>query len=140
MIDIKIGRKIVRTLKDKELAEKILEFESYKGVIDEYSKLLKDLKETISLKAKDLLKDKNEATLTFIVKDTCVKVTFGWNTSISDEKKLKEILADRFDDLVVTKVSYALSERLKEMSLDDDGIKECISVKEKAPAVTLAKV
>ena len=59
--------------------------------------------------------------------------------NISDEVTLTELLGDRFDDLVTTKVSYSPTQKLKEMSLQDDGLKKCLTVKEKAPTVTIVK-
>ena len=66
-------------------------------------------------------------------------MAFGWDINISDEATLTELLGDRFDDLVTTKVSYTPTSKLKEMSLQDDGLKKCLTVKEKAPAVTIVK-
>ena len=59
------------------------------------------------------------------------------NTIFSIDKK--HINNDRFDDLVTTKVSYTPTAKLKEMSLQDDGLKKCLTVKEKAPTVTIVK-
>lgn len=90
-------------------------------------------------KAKDILKDKDKASLTFLNEDKAVKVSFSWDININDEATLTELLGDRFDDLVTTKIAYTPTAKLKEMSLQDDGIKQCLSIKEKQPQVSIVK-
>ena len=138
-IEIKIGKKVVDTKKDKALLESIKSFIETKKELDLQTGKLKTIKDEICSKAKVFLKDADETTVTLIAGENSVKVAFGWDINISDEATLTELLGDRFDDLVTTKVSYAPTAKLKEMSLIDDGLKQCLTVKEKAPTVTIAK-
>ena len=138
-IDIKIGKNVVGNRKDKGLQEAISSFVELKKEIDLQNENLKAVKEVIVAKAKEILKDVDETGVTLIAGDESVKVAFGWDINISDEATLTELLGDRFDDLVTTKVSYTPTAKLKEMSLQDDGLKKCLTVKEKAPTVTIAK-
>lgn len=138
-IDIKIGKNVVGNRKDKGLQEAISSFVELKKEIDLQNENLKAVKEVIVAKAKEILKDVDETGVTLIAGDESVKVAFGWDINISDEATLTELLGDRFDDLVTTKVSYTPTAKLKEMSLQDDGLKKCLTVKEKAPTVTIVK-
>ena len=138
-IEIKIGKKVVDTKKDEALLESIKSFIETKKELDLQTGKLKTIKDEICSKAKVLLKDADETTVTLIAGEDSLKVAFGWDINISDEATLTELLGDRFDDLVTTKVSYTPTSKLKEMSLQDDGLKKCLTVKEKAPTVTIAK-
>ena len=138
-IEIKIGKKVVDTKKDKALLESIKSFIETKKELDLQTGKLKTIKDEICSKAKEILKDVDETGVTLIAGDDSVKVAFGWDINISDEATLTELLGDRFDDLVTTKVSYTPTAKLKEMSLQDDGLKKCLTVKEKAPTVTIVK-
>lgn len=136
-LDIKLKGKVVESRIDTKLCETIKKFVDLKKVIEAQEKELKALKDEIVHEAKEFLKDKEEATVTFDVLDDSVKVAFAWDMSIVNEAQLMEILGARFDDLVKTKISYSPTENLKEMINADDGLKECIKIKEKAPAVTI---
>lgn len=139
IIDIKIGKNVVGNRKDKGLQEAISSFVQLKKEIDLQNENLKAVREVLVAKAKEILKDVDETGVTLIAGDDSVKVAFGWDINISDEATLTELLGDRFDDLVTTKVSYTPTAKLKEMSLQDDGLKKCLTVKEKAPTVTIVK-
>lgn len=138
-VDIKIGKKVVESKIDAKLEEAIRNFIEIKKEIDLNNELLKAIKEDIVKEAKEVLKSVDETGVTLIAGDNSVKVAFGWDINISDEATLTELLGDRFDDLVTTKVSYTPTAKLKEMSLQDDGLKKCLTVKEKAPTVTIVK-
>ncbi len=138
-VDIKIGKSIAKNIEDKSLLEAIKSFVETKKELDLQTGKLKTIKDELCLKAKEILKDVDETGVTLIAGDNSVKVAFGWDINISDEATLTELLGDRFDDLVITKVSYTPTSKLKEMSLQDDGLKKCLTVKEKAPTVTIAK-
>ncbi|MCT7613504.1 hypothetical protein N5U20_09825 [Aliarcobacter butzleri] len=138
-VDIKIGKKVVESKIDAKLEEAIRNFVEIKKEIDLNNELLKAIKEDIVKEAKEVLKSVDETGVTFVAGNNSLKVAFGWDINISDEATLTELLGDRFDDLVTTKVSYSPTQKLKEMSLQDDGLKKCLTVKEKAPTVTIAK-
>lgn len=138
-IDVKIGKKVIDTKKDKALSEALVSFVELKSEIALLDEKLKASKDVILAKSKEILKNMDETTVTLITGEVNVKVSFGWDVNISDETTLTELLGDRFDDLVTTKVSYAPTSKLKEMSLDDDAIKMCLTIKEKAPTVAIAK-
>jgi len=139
MVHIKIGKKVVESKIDAKLEEAIRNFVEIKKEIDLNNELLKAIKEDIVKEAKEVLKSVDETGVTLIAGDNSVKVAFGWDINISDEATLTELLGDRFDDLVTTKVSYTPTAKLKEMSLQDDGLKKCLTIKEKAAAITVVK-
>jgi bifunctional DNA-binding transcriptional regulator/antitoxin component of YhaV-PrlF toxin-antitoxin module len=89
--------------------------------------------------AREVLGDGDTQTLTFCVDDDKVKIGFAYDVKVKDIDTLKEVLGERFDDLVTVKTDYKPDTKLKEMALDDDGLKECLSVKEKAPSVAVVK-
>lgn len=138
-VDVKIGKNVVKSMVDANLGEAIKRFVETKKELDLQTGKLKTIKDEICIKAKELLAGFDEATVTLITNNDSVKVAFGWDVNISDEAMLTELLGDRFDDLVTTKISYTPTSKLKEMSLQDDGLKKCIAVKEKAPTVTITK-
>ena len=138
-VDVKIGKKIVDSRVDTELAKNIKSFVDVKKELDSLNEVLKGLKSSIEEKARYFLEDYKESSVVLIAADSSLKVVFGWDVSVSNEALLVELLGDRFDDLVTTKVSYAPTQKLKEMALEDDGLKECLSVKEKAAAFSVVK-
>ena len=138
-VDIKIGKKVVESRVDGKLSEAIKRYVETKKELDLQTGKLKSIKDELVIEAQNVLKSVDETGVTFITGDDSVKVAFGWDISVSDEATLTELLGDRFDDLVTTKVSYTPTAKLKEMSLQDDGLKKCLTVKEKAPTVTIGK-
>lgn len=138
-VDIKIGKNVIDSRVDAKLSEAIKRYVETKKELDLQTGKLKSIKDELVIEAQNVLKSVDETGVTFITGDDSVKVAFGWDISVSDEATLTELLGDRFDDLVTTKVSYTPTAKLKEMSLQDDGLKKCISVKEKAPTVTIGK-
>lgn len=66
-----------------------------------------------------------------------VKISFGWKIELKDGEKLKALLGDDFDLLVTTDTVYKPEKKLKELALNDDGLKECLEIKEKAPSVSV---
>ncbi len=138
-VDIKIGKNVVDSRVDAKLSEAIKRYVETKKELDLQTGKLKSIKDELVIEAQNVLKSVDETGVTFITGDDSVKVAFGWDISVSDEATLTELLGDRFDDLVTTKVSYTPTAKLKEMSLQDDGLKKCLTVKEKAPTVTIGK-
>lgn len=138
-VDIKIGKNVIDSRVDAKLSEAIKRYVETKKELDLQTGKLKSIKDELVIEAQNVLKSVDETGVTFITGDDSVKVAFGWDISVSDEATLAELLGDRFDDLVTTKVSYTPTAKLKEMSLQDDGLKKCLTVKEKAPTVTIGK-
>ena len=138
-VDIKIGKNVIDSRVDAKLSEAIKRYVETKKELDLQTGKLKSIKDELVIEAQNVLKSVDETGVTFITGDDSVKVAFGWDISVSDEATLTELLGDRFDDLVTTKVSYTPTAKLKEMSLQDDGLKQCLNVKEKAPTVTIGK-
>ena len=138
-VDIKIGKNIVVSRVDAKLSEAIKRFVETKKELDLQTGKLKSIKDELVIEAQNILKSVDETGVTFITGDDSVKVAFGWDIGVSDEATLAELLGDRFDDLVTTKIVYTPTSKLKEMSLQDDGLKQCLTVKEKAPTVTITK-
>jgi len=124
---------------DKELKASIFEYITLKDEISFINERLKQARDIISVKAKEILEDCDETTITLLADNESLKVVFAWDINISDEAKLNELLGSRFDDLVNTKISYTPTAKLKDMSLSDDGLKECLSIKQKAPIFTILR-
>ena len=138
MLTVKIGKNETE-LASKAVQAAVLNFVETKGEIDLLNEKLKGYKATMIDQARDILGDGDTQTLTFCVDDDKVKIGFAFDIKIKDEAALREILGERFDDLVSVKTDYKPDTKLKEMALDDDGLRECMSVKEKAPSVTAVK-
>lgn len=139
MVQIKVNRSITEE-KDAILEMAIRGFVDIKTKVDALNEKLKEYKDIIVAKAKKHLVESDVVTCTLGVDDEAVKVTFGWDITVSDEQKLKVLLGNRFDDLVNTTISFKPVAKLKEMALKDDGLKECLSIKEKAPSLAVVKL
>ena len=141
-INVKIGKSVVKTFDTSEepsLEESISDFIEIKNDIDKLNEELKEIKAYLVEVGEHFLQDSENSTVTFENGDGAVKVAFGWDVNVSDEATLNMLLGDRFDDLVSVKTTYAPSSRLKEMALHDDGLKKCLTIKQKAPAVSVVK-
>lgn len=138
MVQIKIN-KSVKNENDVILEEAIKGFLGVKMEIDTLGDKLSAYKEIIATKAKAELADSDNATCTFGVDGGNVKVSFGWDIKVADESKLRIILGERFDDLVNSSTTFTPVSRLKEMALSDDGLKSCLSIKEKSPSLAVVK-
>lgn len=138
MLNIKIGRKENQE-KDRVVESAVINFVELKAEIDKLNLQLAEQKELLINKAKELIGKEDVSTITLGVDDDNVKISFGFDVKVEDEAKLTELLGDRFDDLVQTTISYKPRTKLKEMALEDDGLKECLSIKEKAPSIAVVK-
>jgi len=138
VVDFKIGS-LYGQLNDKKLKTAISNFIEAKKEWDLQNIALKTIKDEIIVKAKELLEDEKETTITFFSDKNSVKVVFAWDINITNQNLLFEVLGTRFDDLVNTKISYIPTAKLKQMSLGDEALAECLSLKEKAPAVSVIK-
>jgi len=138
VVNFKIGS-LEKQVNDKKLKTAISSFIKAKKEWDLQNIALKTIKDEIIVKAKELLEDEKETTITFSCNENSVKVVFAWDINITNQNLLFEVLGTRFDDLVNTKISYIPTAKLKEMSLGDEALAECLSLKEKAPAVSVIK-
>jgi hypothetical protein len=134
---VKIGKNEKEIEAPKEVVRAIEDFCELKAKIDAESLELSSYKDTIVDFAKNVLDDSKNSTVTLSVGNDSVKVAFGWDIKISDIAKLQEILGDKFDLLVKERIEYKPEAKLKEMALVDDGIKECLIIKEKAASVSV---
>ena len=138
MIKVKIGKEITDR-DDLELEASVIAFVTTKREIDLLNEKLKEHKAVIAEIGKDILKDDEASTVTIVKDEYAVKVSFGWDVKIKDEDQLQKIVGERFYDLVEEKIVQTPTKKLKEMALDDDGLRECMDIKEKAPAVAATK-
>jgi len=134
----KIGKEETQT-KNRILEGAVAAYVETKAEIDRLNNALKSAKGVLVEEAKKVLGEDDISTITFCVDDDKVQVSFGYDIKITDDEKLYKILEERFEDLVETKISLAPGKKLKEMALEDDGLAECMSVKEKAPAFKVVK-
>lgn len=98
---------------------------------------LKTHKDVIVAKARELLNDDEATTINFIDDKDGVKVSFGWNIEVSDVSALMTLLGPNFNLLVRTDTTYKPEKKLKELALNDDGLKQCLDIKEKSPSVSV---
>lgn len=133
---VKIG-KSENEISDKKLTRAVEDFCEIKMQIDALNEKLKEHKDVIVCFARDALCENEATTISFIGEENGVKVSFGWDVKVSDEEMLRNLLADKFDLLVKTECIYKPEKKLKELALNDDGLKECLEIKEKAPAVSM---
>lgn len=145
MLRVKIGKDEIE-VKDRKVESKLLEYLEVKAEADKLANQLKELKDPLLEFAAAQL-DGNDATIVTIAPvDTSLpgleglKVTFGIDVKIGDVEKLEKILGDRFDDLVKTEETYKPENKLKEMAVDDEGLRECLVIKDKTPSITVVKV
>ena len=141
-INVKIGKNVVKSFNTGEepsLEESITDFFEIKDEIDKLNEELKELKAYFADVGAHFLEDSENSTVTLQRQDGAIKIVFGWDVSVSDEATLNVLLGDRFDDLVSVKTTYSPSAKLKEMALNDDGLKQCLSLKPKAPTISVVK-
>ena len=138
MLVVKIGKNQTEE-KSKVVEAAVASFVETKHKIDELNVILKADKEVLIEKARKIFGDDDVSTITLMVGEDKVQMGFGFDIKISDDVLLRKVLGERFDDLVITKTSYAPEKKLKEMMLDDDGLAECLSIKEKATAFKVVK-
>lgn len=132
---VKIGKNETE-LDDKKLARAVEDFCEIKAQIDALNENLKGFKDEICTRAREILSDNDATTLNLFVGESGVKVSFSWDIKVSDESNLRLLLGDKFDLLVKTETTFKPEKRLKELALSDDGLKECLEIKEKTPSVS----
>ncbi|EJP76062.1 hypothetical protein [Campylobacter sp. FOBRC14] len=135
-MQVKINKKEF-SLSDKELSRAVEDFCEVKSQIDVLNESLKTHKDVIVAKARELLNDDEATTINFIDDKDGVKVSFGWNIEVSDVSALMTLLGPNFNLLVRTDTTYKPEKKLKELALNDDGLKQCLDIKEKSPSVSV---
>ncbi|CUU82135.1 hypothetical protein [Campylobacter hyointestinalis] len=133
---VKIGKN-EQEFNNMLLERAVNEFCNVKAQIEELNERLSDLKDEIVIIAKDMLEGNENTTISFLTTTKGVKISFGWKIELKDGEKLKALLGDNFDLLVTTDIVYKPEKKLKELALNDDGLKECLEIKEKAPSVSV---
>jgi len=137
MLNIKIGRSI-NDQRNKKIEDKVSKFVSLKTEQKEINDQLKEIQSDLGAFGKTELNDSDAASITLIVGDDAVNIKYDWDVKVKDDEKLKKVLGDRYQDLVSIKTEIKPVAKLKEMALEDDGLKLCLDVKEKAPAFKVA--
>ncbi|CUU79931.1 hypothetical protein [Campylobacter hyointestinalis] len=134
---VKIGKNETK-IHDKRLETAVDEFAYLKRKIDSLNDELKVFKDIITSKANELLGDSDALSIGFeSISGNRLKVTLGWDVKVKDPNTLALLLGDKFSLLVKEEKIYKPEKRLKELALDDDGLKECLEIKEKAPSISL---
>lgn len=134
---VKIGKNETK-IHDKRLETAVDEFAYLKRKIDSLNDELKAYKDIIANKANELLGDSDALSIGFeSISGNRLKVTLGWDVKVKDPDTLALLLGDKFSLLVKEEKIYKPEKRLKELALDDDGLKECLEIKEKAPSISL---
>lgn len=131
---VKIGKNETK-IHDKSLESAVDEFAYLKRKIDSLNDELKAYKDIIANKASVLLENSDALSIGFeSISGNKLKVSLGWDVKIKDADTLALLLGDKFSLLVKEERVYKPEKRLKELALDDDGLKECLEIKEKAPS------
>ncbi|CUU83514.1 Uncharacterised protein [Campylobacter hyointestinalis subsp. hyointestinalis] len=131
---VKIGKNETK-IHDKSLESAVDEFAYLKRKIDSLNDELKAYKDIIANKANELLENSDALSIGFeSISGNKLKVTLGWDVKVKDADTLALLLGDKFSLLVKEEKIYKPEKRLKELALDDDGLKECLEIKEKAPS------
>lgn len=134
---VKIGKNETK-IHDKSLESAVDEFAYLKRKIDSLNDELKAYKDIIANKASVLLENSDALSIGFeSISRNKLKVSLGWDVKIKDPNTLALLLGDKFSLLVKEERVYKPEKRLKELALDDDGLKECLEIKEKAPSISL---
>jgi hypothetical protein len=121
---------------DPELADELMQLRELVADIKAIEPSVNHLKEKIAERAKSLMDE--GGTITFIANGHPIKITFGYSCIIPEEKleKVKEILGDRFEDLVKIKTAISGTSKLIEIASDDKKkhpIRDLLIIKENAP-------
>lgn len=127
---------------DAELAEACREYRRLKADLAAFEPTIGRLKELIVAKARRQLNGKG--TVRFIVDDKPLKVTFGYACVIPLENvtKVRELLGDRFVDLVRVKTECTGTQTLIDLASDADEkhpVREYLMIKEESPKLELEK-
>lgn len=131
---VKIGKNETK-IHDKRLETAVDEFAYLKRRVDSLNDELKVFKDIITSKANELLGDSDALSIGFeSISGNRLKVTLGWDVKVKDPNTLALLLGDKFSLLVKEERVYKPEKRLKELALEDDGLKECLEIKEKAPS------
>jgi hypothetical protein len=132
MLVKKIGKN-EETQRNKEVESAVTRYVDTKAEIDKLNEQLKVDKEIIATFGKNELEESEASTITLSCGDSTIKLTFGFDVRVSNVETLEKILGERFQDLVTVKTECKPDTKLKQMALNDDGLKECLVIKEKAP-------
>lgn len=138
MLKVKIAKSETE-IKDPHAEFALCSFVELKNEIDLMSKRMNEHKAVLVEKARAVLGESEVSTITFRSDSDAVKISFGWDVKVENEAVLQELLGERFQDLVTTSVVFKPDEKLRKMALEDDALRECLVIKEKAPAVAVVK-
>ena len=138
-ITIKQGKETTEVV-DPDLVKDCRQFIK---IMAEYKSLepsLKLLKDIVSEKAKYYLGD--NGTISFVIDGQVIKVTVGYACVIPLDKldTIKELLGDRFEDLVKIKTEATGTSKLIELASVQQPIKDCVVIKEKSAKITIEEV
>jgi len=127
---------------DVDLAEAVRAYRRLKADMAAFEPTIGQLKEQIVAKARRQLNGKG--TVRFIVDDKPLKVTFGYACVIPEEHvaKVRELLGERFIDLVRVKTEYSGTQTLIDLASDADEkhpVRAYLVIKEESPKLELEK-
>lgn len=138
-ITIKQGKETTEVV-DPDLVKDCRQFIK---IMAEYKSLepsLKLLKDIVSEKAKYYLGD--NGTISFLIDGKVIKITIGYVCNIPVERleKVKELLGDRFEDLVKIRMEATGTQKLIELASENHPVKDYLIVKEKSPKVVVEEM
>lgn len=134
---VKIGK--TEKTGDIRLSKLVLDGYELKRQADAIQERLRAVNAQIAELASDLYMD-DTGTLHVIVRDCDCSVTLRDVINIIDDKRLRDVLGQRWHDLVREKVTYIPEHKLVEIALDadnpiNDDIRGCLNVVERKPSV-----
>jgi len=103
-----------------ELREMVLQGYDLKQAMDNAKAKMELLHEKILEYIKDYFKDYQTGTINVLTSGVKLTASLKQNFNVLNPESVKELLGERYADLMVEKISYRLSPKLKEMLVDAD--------------------
>lgn len=132
MLEIKIGKSQTQKT-NKKIENAIKRFINLKNQEKSIKQKLKNIQTLLAKFGEIELNEKDNASINLIVDDNRLNIKYDWDIKVKDNKKLHDILGNRYKDLVNIRTQIKPLTKLKEMALDNDNLKLCLDIKQKSP-------
>jgi len=132
MLEIKIGKSQTQKT-NRKIENAIKRFINLKNQEKSIKQKLKNIQTLLGKFGEIELNEKDNASINLIVDDSTLNIKYDWDIKVKDNKKLHDILGNRYKDLVNIRTQIKPLTKLKEMALDNDNLKLCLDIKQKSP-------
>jgi len=132
MLEIKIGKSQTQKT-NRKIENAIKRFINLKNQEKSIKQKLKNIQTLLAKFGEIELNEKDNASINLIVDDNTLNIKYDWDIKVKDNKKLHDILGNRYKDLVNIRTQIKPLTKLKEMALDNDNLKLCLDIKQKSP-------